>query len=76
MSLFYHYVLSFSVDSTLPKTYFGIPVRKDSSTKAAISHAILKLLESGFLAERRFYYMDTLSECKDINDHSHQHGSM
>eukprot|EP00795_Rhopilema_esculentum_P012307 gene12307-2955_t len=62
------------IDTTLPKTYFGIPVRKDSSTKPAISHAILKLLESGFLAERRFYYMDTLSECKETDDH--QHGSM
>eukprot|EP00795_Rhopilema_esculentum_P012309 gene12309-2957_t len=61
-------------DTSLPKSSFGMPVRKDSPLKDAITHAILKVTESGYLKKREQYYTSKLSECSDPEDESSSNG--
>ena len=59
--------VSFPVDATIKESGFGMPVRLNSPYAGAISHAISKIQESGFIAARRKYYWETVNDCKNLD---------
>lgn len=58
----------FSAETTLPETAWGFPVTKDSPYADAISYAVMKMLESGFIEDMQKSYEAKLFECSTSVD--------
>lgn len=62
------------IDSTtIPETAWGLPVAKDSQYASALSYAIMRMMESGFIKQVQRSYEKKFFQCGSSIDHS-SHG--